>query len=63
MNTIVRLVVLANVAVATLTPEQMRRQFRDAIATAIHRARAAGRIELAIAEELLRAVPPSESRS
>ena len=59
---VARLIVLVDVDTTRRSPRELCEHARDAWLTAVDRARAAGRIDLAVAEELRRAWPPAEVR-
>jgi len=58
----VRIVVVADVDTGSRTPGELREHFRQQVREAVQRAHAAGRLELAVAEEFVRAVPATERR-
>lgn len=58
----VRIVVVIDPDTATYSPRELRAHAADAWRDAVMRARAGGRVELAVADELIRAMPRPESR-
>lgn len=57
-----RIVVVIEVDTERRSPLQLRKYAREQYRQAVMRARAAGRIDIAVAEELIRAWPPAEVR-
>lgn len=58
----VRIVVIIDPDTATHSPRERRAHAADAWRDAVMRAHAGGRIDLAVADELIRAMPRPESR-
>lgn len=58
----VRIIVVIDPDTPTRSPRELREHVVDAWRDAVMRAHADGRIDLAVADELIRAIPRSESR-